>query len=33
VREDKESEGRRGKLGAISIWLAFGGYSKLNWVD
>jgi hypothetical protein len=26
VREDKESEGRRGKLGAILIWLAFGGY-------
>jgi len=26
VREDKESEGRRGKLGAISIWLAFRGY-------
>ena len=26
MREDKESEGRRGKLEAISIWLAFGGY-------
>jgi len=26
VREDKESEGRRGKLGAISIWLAFVEY-------
>jgi len=25
VREDKGSEGRRGKLGVISIWLAFGG--------
>jgi len=24
VREDKGSEGRRGKLGVISIWLAFG---------
>jgi len=25
VREDKGSEGRRGKLGVVSIWLAFGG--------
>ena len=32
MREDKESEGRRGKLGAISIWLAFGGYIS-DWYD
>jgi len=26
VREDKGSEGGRGNIGAISIWLAFKGY-------